>query len=110
MQTQPAPVPMEMSIAGSPCATPAAAGGVLCVCFWPQVVEAAGGPWQRLFELPASLRPQQDWEEGIPGAALREGAELVQVGGDAVQACMHVFVRVCALCMVAGQGPWGQCI
>ena len=55
-----------------------AAGGVLCVCFWPQAVEDSG-PWQRLAQLTAPSRPQPDWEADIPGAALREGAELLQV-------------------------------
>lgn len=52
---------------------------MLCVCFWPQVVEERG-PWQLLTALTASFRPQTDWEQGIPGDALREGAQLLQVG------------------------------
>ncbi|KAI7837870.1 hypothetical protein COHA_008357 [Chlorella ohadii] len=54
-----------------------APGGVLCVCFWPQVVEERG-PWQLLTALTASFRPQTEWEQGIPGDALREGAQLLQ--------------------------------
>lgn len=60
-------------------ATRPAAGGVLRVCFWPQIVEERG-PWQLLTALTASFRPQTDWERGIPGDALAEGAQLLQVG------------------------------
>eukprot|EP00887_Chlorella_sp_A99_P002454 scaffold10.g2454.t1 len=53
-------------------------GGVLAVCYWPRSVEETG-PWQRLFDLTAdtAARNAADWEADIPGAALREGAELL---------------------------------
>ncbi|PRW39171.1 Methyltransferase type 11 [Chlorella sorokiniana] len=54
-----------------------APGGVLCVCYWPQIVEERG-PWQLLTALTASFRPQTDWEQCIPGHALGEGAQLLQ--------------------------------
>lgn len=50
---------------------------MLCVCFWPQQVEARG-PWQLLSALTAGFRPQPDWEEGIPSKAL---AALADPGG-----------------------------
>jgi hypothetical protein len=51
-------------------------GGVLAVCFWPRAVEAEG-PWRRLADISFPATPQADWEQGIPSAALGQGAELL---------------------------------
>lgn len=69
---------------------PPAAGGVLCVCFWPQIVEERG-PWQLLTALTSSFRPQTDWEQAIPGDALGEGAQLLQVGDRWSCLVLHVL-------------------
>ncbi|PSC67659.1 methyltransferase type 11 isoform A [Micractinium conductrix] len=81
-----------------------APGGVLCVCYWPAVVEGEGGPWQRLSDLTASSRPAPDWEAGIPGAALAAGADVLcderlahEMRWPSVEAFWEGIVR---------RGPW----
>ncbi|EFN52919.1 hypothetical protein CHLNCDRAFT_138504 [Chlorella variabilis] len=52
-------------------------GGVLSVCFWPPTVEERG-PWKRLADITPRFKPPGQWDADIPGAALLEGAELLQ--------------------------------
>lgn len=79
------------------------AGGVLSVCFWPPTVEERG-PWKRLADITPRFKPPGQWDADIPGAALLEGAELLQVGPCGLPHTLlgdhHPAASIC--CVVGG--------
>ena len=106
LKTSPLATPALAAPTSAAC-SPLAAGGVLCVCFWPQAVEDSG-PWQRLAQLTAPSRPQPDWEADLPGAALREGAELLQVcWPGSLQLAVLIICHLC--CMGVTLESPGRC-